>query len=134
MVRNRAQYRARAKKMAVARESATKRRALRAQDRAIDSQPCVRFTLRVIAPHAHAIHARRPLIAVLEEVGHLSAVCRLSARRDHRDGEERREGVEQSMEHRFELQMRNFLGTSVQQSLLVRVRAASESVDLEIIY
>ena len=124
MVRNRAQYRARAKKRAVARESATKRRALCAQDRAIDSQPCVRFTLRVIAPHAHAIHARRPLIAVLEEVGHLSAVCRLSARRDHRDGEERREGVEQSMEHRLEPQMRNFLGTSVQQSLLVR--AASE--------
>ena len=54
---------------------------------------------RTVAPHPRALHARRPLIAVLEEVGRLRAVRRFRARPHHRDGEERREGGERSPRH-----------------------------------
>ena len=92
--------RAKERAAAVRRGRVKRKSAAHAQERAINSQYVPGATIRIIAPHARALHARRPLIAVLEEVGRLRAVRRLRARTHHRDGEERREGVEQSPCHR----------------------------------
>ena len=76
-------------------EEARRGRALRTRKTVLDSQAVlIRVAISlVIAPHPRALHARRPLIAVLEEVGRRRAVRRLRARPHHRDGEERHEGV-----------------------------------------
>ena len=77
-------------------------RALRVLHGEVDSQCVARGIVRIKAPHPRALHARRPLLAVLEEVGRLRAVCRLCKRRHHHDCEKRREGVEEERTtHRF---------------------------------